>query len=148
MAFLDVLDAAPVVVVRLFVGKVLQRGSLLDTRQLAVGGRHEEANGKRQKANVKTTSNRGDHAYPTLAICHLPFDFCLLPFLAFLPTADCRLPTAYFFRSPVPSFTQITWLVSTSFRRSTWPLGHRTSTRSALDAAPIPKWRRRSFCEM
>src|SRR5208337_4059305 len=54
-------------------------------------GKWQKAKGKWQKANVKTTSNRGDHAYPTLAICHLPFDFCLLPFLAFLPTADCRL---------------------------------------------------------
>src|SRR5439155_6372212 len=46
-----------------------------------------------------------------------------------------------------PSLIVTTRRPSTSCRVSTWPLGQRTSMRSARPLAPRPKWARRSSCE-
>jgi enterochelin esterase family protein len=47
----------------------------------------------------------------------------------------------------LPSRTVTTRRPATSFNTSIWPLGQRTSTRSARADAPRPKWARRSSCE-
>ena len=62
-----------------------------------------------------------------------------------LRAAGDRAPAAV--AGAAPSRTVSTWPAATSSTTSTRPLGHRTSTASALRAVPRPKCRRRSSCE-
>ena len=59
-------------------------------------------------------------------------------------------PAAHFF-SPsalaIPSRISTTWLPGRLVSRSTTPLGQVTSRLDTFSLAPIPKWRRGSFCE-